>query len=61
MTLETYPDARHEVFNETNNDQVVSDLLAWLEIHVPVRPVAGAGDPADEDGRGYSQVGPEGV
>ena len=26
-----YPDARHEVFNETNRDEVVGDLLAWLE------------------------------
>ncbi len=26
-----YPDARHEVFNETNRDQVVADLLDWLE------------------------------
>lgn len=27
----TYPDARHEVFNETNRDEVTADLLAWLE------------------------------
>lgn len=26
-----YPEARHEVFNETNRDEVVSDLLAWLD------------------------------
>src|SRR3954453_4248646 len=26
-----YPEARHEVFNETNRDEVVGDLLAWLE------------------------------
>ncbi|NEK58794.1 alpha/beta hydrolase [Geodermatophilus sabuli] len=26
-----YPDARHEVFNETNRDQVTADLLTWLE------------------------------
>jgi alpha-beta hydrolase superfamily lysophospholipase len=25
-----YPEARHEVFNETNRDEVVDDLLAWL-------------------------------
>jgi alpha-beta hydrolase superfamily lysophospholipase len=30
-----YPDARHEVFNETNRDEVVGDLLAWLEQRVP--------------------------
>jgi alpha-beta hydrolase superfamily lysophospholipase len=26
-----YPDARHEVFNETNRDEVVADLTRWLE------------------------------
>lgn len=26
-----YPDARHEVFNETNRDEVTADLLTWLE------------------------------
>jgi alpha-beta hydrolase superfamily lysophospholipase len=26
-----YPGARHEIFNETNRDEVVADLLAWLE------------------------------
>jgi alpha-beta hydrolase superfamily lysophospholipase len=26
-----YPEARHEVFNETNRDEVVGDLLAWLD------------------------------
>ncbi|SDC69868.1 Lysophospholipase, alpha-beta hydrolase superfamily [Geodermatophilus telluris] len=28
---QVYPDARHEVFNETNRDEVTADLLAWLE------------------------------
>ncbi len=26
-----YDEARHEVFNETNRDEVVADLLAWLD------------------------------
>jgi alpha-beta hydrolase superfamily lysophospholipase len=26
-----YPDARHEVFNETDRDEVTADLLTWLE------------------------------
>jgi alpha-beta hydrolase superfamily lysophospholipase len=26
-----YPDARHEIFNETNRDEVHRDLLAWLD------------------------------
>lgn len=29
-----YPDARHEIFNETNRDEVVADLLAWLDAHL---------------------------
>ena len=29
-----YPDARHEVFNETNRDEVTSDLLIWLDQRV---------------------------
>ena len=30
-----YPDARHEVFNETNRDEVVADLLSWLDARLP--------------------------
>ncbi|HYO37402.1 MAG TPA: alpha/beta hydrolase [Geodermatophilus sp.] len=30
VELRVYPDARHEVFNETNRDEVTADLLAWL-------------------------------
>jgi len=26
-----YPDARHEVMNETNREEVLGDLLAWLK------------------------------
>jgi len=26
-----YPEARHEVFNEINRDEVVADLIAWLD------------------------------
>jgi alpha-beta hydrolase superfamily lysophospholipase len=26
-----YPDARHEVFNETNRDEVTADLTTWIE------------------------------
>ena len=25
-----YPDARHEIFNETNRDEVIADTLGWL-------------------------------
>ncbi len=37
LTLNTYPGARHEILNETNRDEVVADLLAWLE-RVVARP-----------------------
>jgi alpha-beta hydrolase superfamily lysophospholipase len=30
VTVIGYQDARHEVFNETNRDEVTSDLIAWL-------------------------------
>lgn len=35
VTHRFYEDARHEVLNETNRDQVTSDLLAWLASKVP--------------------------
>lgn len=35
--LKLYPDGRHEMFNETNRDEVVADLIAWL--HSPWQPV----------------------
>ncbi len=31
VTTLVYPDARHEVFNEINRDEVVADLLSWLD------------------------------
>ena len=30
-----YPDARHELFNETNRDEVTRDLLDWLNGIIP--------------------------
>ena len=30
LTLKWYPDGRHEMFNETNRDEVMTDLVAWL-------------------------------
>jgi alpha-beta hydrolase superfamily lysophospholipase len=29
-----YPGARHEIFNETNRDEVIADLVAWLDAHL---------------------------
>jgi alpha-beta hydrolase superfamily lysophospholipase len=37
VTLHTYPGARHEIYNETNRDEVIGDLVAWLESHVERR------------------------
>ncbi|MFC5502428.1 alpha/beta hydrolase [Lysinimonas soli] len=34
VTVEIYPGARHEVYNETNRDEVVADLVRWLDQHV---------------------------
>lgn len=31
VTLRLYPEARHEVLNERNRDEVVRELLAWLD------------------------------
>jgi alpha-beta hydrolase superfamily lysophospholipase len=35
VTLKTYPQARHEIFNETNRDEVIDDLLTWLDQKLP--------------------------
>jgi len=35
VTVKIYPDARHELFNDTCRNEVTQDLLAWLENHLP--------------------------
>ena len=30
VTLRLYPGGRHEMFNETNRDEVYVDLIGWL-------------------------------
>lgn len=37
VTTLVYPDARHEIFNELQQDQVRADVIAWLDRHVPAR------------------------
>ena len=37
VTLRVYPGARHEIYKETNRDEIVADLLAWLDARVPRR------------------------
>jgi alpha-beta hydrolase superfamily lysophospholipase len=34
VTVRVYDGARHEVFNETNRDEVIGDLVAWVGSHV---------------------------
>lgn len=31
VLLKVYPGGRHEMLNETNRDQVIADLIAWLD------------------------------
>jgi len=35
VTVLLYPEARHEVFNQTNRDEVTADLVGWLVAHLP--------------------------
>jgi len=34
VTVKLYHEARHELFNELNRDEVISDVAAWFEEHV---------------------------
>ncbi|RLP79405.1 alpha/beta hydrolase [Mycetocola lacteus] len=36
VTLHVYPDARHEIYNELNREEIIADLVRWLDAHVPV-------------------------
>jgi alpha-beta hydrolase superfamily lysophospholipase len=33
VTVRVYPGARHEIFNETNRDEITADVIAWLAAH----------------------------
>lgn len=37
LQLNIYPQARHEVFNETNRDEVTADVLSWLDQALTLR------------------------
>lgn len=37
LQLNIYPQARHEVFNETNRDEVTLDVLTWLDQALALR------------------------
>jgi alpha-beta hydrolase superfamily lysophospholipase len=31
VTMKLYPEARHELLNETNRDEVTRDVLGWID------------------------------
>lgn len=37
ITTLVYPDARHEIFNELQQDEVRADILSWLDTCIPPR------------------------
>ena len=37
VSVVVYPEGRHEVFNETNRAEVVTEVLAWIDRHLPSR------------------------
>lgn len=34
VTVKLYPDGRHEMFNETNREEVFRDVTAWIDSHI---------------------------
>ncbi|HEV7948679.1 MAG TPA: alpha/beta hydrolase [Glaciihabitans sp.] len=36
VTVTVYEGARHEIFNETNRDDIIADLIAWLDDRLPI-------------------------
>ena len=36
VTLTVYPEARHEIVNETNRDEVIADVVGWLGTRLPL-------------------------
>lgn len=35
VTAIVYPGARHEIYNETNRQEVIADLIGWLDARIP--------------------------
>jgi alpha-beta hydrolase superfamily lysophospholipase len=35
VTTRFWPDGRHEMLNETNREEVMADIIAWLDAHLP--------------------------
>lgn len=38
VTVTTYPDARHEILNETNRDEVTAAVVGWIADHAEANP-----------------------
>jgi alpha-beta hydrolase superfamily lysophospholipase len=38
-TLKVYEACLHEVLNEPDREQVIADVVAWLDAHLEVAPV----------------------
>lgn len=38
VTLRLYPKGRHEMHNEFQKEEVFSDVIAWLNLHLPKKP-----------------------
>jgi len=37
VTMTLWPEARHEILNETNRDEVEAEILSWLDARVPAK------------------------
>lgn len=35
VTMNLYPEARHELLNELNRQEVIADVVGWLDMHLP--------------------------
>ena len=35
VSIKLYPDCRHELLNELNKEEVMADVLAWLNARLP--------------------------
>ncbi len=35
VTVRLFPGARHEIFNETNRDEITATVIDWLDAHTP--------------------------
>jgi alpha-beta hydrolase superfamily lysophospholipase len=34
ISIKLYPDARHEILNEINKNEVQNDIIQWIEQHL---------------------------